>query len=70
MENNKNEEGKEEKKMKLEKDLVIGQHCFKDKGLFLLSFLSFSISFFVALAAGCGVWSMMWQTTRISEKVD
>ena len=55
MENNKNEEGKEEKKMKLEKDLVIGQHCFKDKGLFLLSFLSFSIVIVVALEAGCGV---------------
>ena len=68
MENNKNEEGKEEKKMKQEKDLVIGQHCYKDKGLFLLSFLSCSIFIVVALEAGYGVWSMMWQTTRIRGK--
>ena len=32
-----------------------GQHCYKDKGLFLLSFLSFSIVIVVALEAGCGV---------------
>ena len=48
--------------------MVIGQHCYKDKGLFLLSFLSFSIFIVVALEAGCGVWSMMWQTTRIRGK--
>ena len=42
--------------------------CCKDKGLFLLSFLSFSIFIVVALEAGCGVWSMMWQTTRIRGK--
>ena len=35
---------------------------------FLLSFLSFSIFIVVALEAGCGVWSMMWQTTRIRGK--
>ena len=48
--------------------MVIGQHCCKDKGLFLLSILSFSIFIVVALEAGCGVWSMMWQTTRIRGK--
>ena len=55
VENNKNEEEKEEKKMKQEKDMVIGHHGYKDKGLFLLSFLSFSIFIVVALEAGCGV---------------
>ena len=55
MANNNNEEEKEEKKMKQEKDMVIGHHGYKDKGLFLLSFLSFSIVIVVALEAGSGV---------------
>ena len=35
---------------------------------FSLVLLSFSIFIVVALEAGCGVWSMMWQTTRIRGK--
>ena len=35
---------------------------------FSLVLLSFSIFIVVALEAGCRVWSMMWQTTRIRGK--